>query len=342
MPTYTLGELARAIGARLEGDPDLEVTGIAGLEEAGEGDLSFLTNPRYRDAASRSEAAAIVVGSEETLDGRNVLRCDNPYLAFARAIELLAPSELQARGVHPSALVHPSVTVPTDASVGALAVVEEGVEIGAGVVIGAGSVVERGVMLGENTRVFPRVTLHRGTRIGRRCIVQSGSVVGSDGFGYATDEEGRHHAVPQRGSVAIGDDVEIGANVTIDRGTIGDTEIGAGTKIDNLVHVAHNVRIGRDAIIVAQVGIAGSTKIGDCVVIGGQAGLAGHITIGDRVRIGGQGGVIGDLPPGTEVSGYPARPHRQQLRIQALTARLPELIERIKALEARLDDLEGR
>jgi UDP-3-O-[3-hydroxymyristoyl] glucosamine N-acyltransferase len=338
MATYTLGDLARAIGARLEGDPAIEVTGFAGLDDAGPHDLSFLANFRYRDAAARSSAAAIVAGSDEQLDGRNLLRSDNPYLAFAQAVELLAPVERPAAGVHRTANVDPSVQVPDDASVGPHAIIEEGVEIGPGVVIGAGTVVERGVTIGEGTRIFPRVTIHRGTRIGRRCVVQSGSVLGSDGFGYATDSHGRHHPVPQRGGLVLGDEVDVGANVTIDRGSSGDTEIGSGTKIDNLAHVAHNVRIGRNAIIIAQVGIAGSTRIGDYAVIGGQAGLAGHITIGDGARIAGQSGVFNDVPAGSEVSGYFARPHRVQLRIQAFMARLPELFERVKALEAKLRD----
>lgn len=335
MPTLTLGELAQAIGARLEGDPTVEVSGVAGLDEAGPADLSFLANPRYRAAAIRSAAIAIVAGKEEEIDGRNLLRCDNPYLAFARAVELLAPSEKPTPGVHPTAVVDPTVRVPPDTAVGPLVVIGENVELGSAVEIGAASVMEPGVVVGEGTRIFPRVTVHRGTRIGRRCVVQSGAVLGSDGFGYATDATGRHHPVPQRGGLEIGDDVDIGANVTIDRGSIGNTVIGEGTKIDNLVHVAHNVSIGRNSIIVAQVGIAGSTSIGDLAVVGGQAGIVGHLTIGDRVRIGAQAGVIGDLPSGAEVSGYPARPHREQMRIQALVARLPELFERVKALEAK-------
>jgi UDP-3-O-[3-hydroxymyristoyl] glucosamine N-acyltransferase len=338
MTAITLGELARAIDAVLDGDPAIEVTGVAGLDEAGPGDLSFLTNPRYRDAATRSSAGAIVVGSDDRIDSRNVLRCKNPYLSFAKAVELLTPMERPAAGVDPSAIVHPSVKVPDDVSIGPCAIVEEEVTLSDGVTIGAGTLVEREVSIGEGTRIFPHVTIHRGTRIGRSCVVQSGTVLGSEGFGYATDDVGRHHPVPQRGGLLIGDEVDIGANVTIDRGSIGDTVIGAGTKIDNLVHVAHNVRIGRNAVIVAQVGIAGSTRIGDFVVIGGQAGIGGHITIGDGSRVGGQAGVLNDIPPATEVSGYLAGPHHQQLRIQALVRRLPELFERLKALEERLRD----
>ena len=336
MPSYTLDQLAREIGARVEGDPSVVVDGIAGLDEAGPRDLSFLVNPRYREAAVRSSAGALVAGPGATIDGRPLLRSDNPYLAFARAVTLLSPAEPSVAGVHPTAIVDPSAVVPSDASIGPCAVIEAGVVLGAGVSIGAGCVVERDVAIGDGTRIFPRVTVHRGTRIGRHCVVQSGSVLGSDGFGFATDETGRHHPVPQRGGVEIADDVDIGANVTIDRGSTGDTSVGAGTKIDNLVHIAHNVRIGRNAILVAQVGIAGSTRIGDFVVIGGQAGVIGHATVGDRAKVGGQSGVIGDVPAGTEVSGYPARPHRESMKIQAILRRLPELFERVKTLEEKL------
>lgn len=338
MPKYPLGELAGAIDARLEGDPAVEITGIARLEDAGPSDLSFLANPRYEESARASTAGAIVVGNGYRGESQNVLRSDNPYLAFARAVELLSPAPAPEFGVAGTAVIDPSVRVPPDASIGHHAVLAAGVELGAGVVVGAGSVLEEGVVIGDGTRLGPRVTVHRGTRIGRRCVVLSGTVLGSDGFGYATDQAGCHQLVPQRGGLLIEDDVDIGANTTIDRGSIGDTTIGAGTKIDNLVHIAHNVRIGKSAILVAQVGIAGSTRIGDHVALGGQAGVIGHAAIGDRVRIGGQAGVIGDLDEDTEVSGYPARPHREQMRAYALFARLPELFERLKFLESRLRD----
>ncbi|MDX1622773.1 MAG: UDP-3-O-(3-hydroxymyristoyl)glucosamine N-acyltransferase [Gemmatimonadota bacterium] len=338
MPTYTLGELAEALDVRLDGDPEVRVSGVARLEDAGPEDVSFLANPRYRRAAERSDAGVVVAGEGYSSDGQNVLRSENPYLTFARAVELIAPAGRPDPGVDDTAVVHETATVPSTASVGPLAVIEAGAELGEEVVVGAGCVLEAGVVVGERTRLFPRVTVHGGTRIGARCVVQSGTVLGSDGFGYATDERGHHHRVPQRGGVEIGDEVEIGANVTIDRGSTGDTVVGRGTKIDNLVHLAHNVAIGKHAFVVAQAGIAGSTRIGDHVAIGGQAGLAGHVEIGDRVRIGGQAGVIGDLSDDAEVSGYPARPHREQMRLHALFSRLPELFDRIKALESKIRD----
>ncbi|MGH7565880.1 MAG: UDP-3-O-(3-hydroxymyristoyl)glucosamine N-acyltransferase [Gemmatimonadota bacterium] len=336
MPTLTLRDLAGAIQARLEGDPEVLVSGVASLERAGPQDLSFLANPRYEESAKRSGAAALIVGESFHGNGGNLLRVPNPYLAYARAVELLLPEVPTEPGVDSSAIVDPTARVSPTASVGPLAVVGAGVDIGARTAIGACSIVEAGVEIREDCRIFPRVTLHAGTRLGAHCIVQSGTVLGSDGFGYATDERGRHHKVPQRGGLSIGDGVEIGANVTIDRGSAGDTVIGEGTKIDNLVHIAHNVSIGRNAFIVAQVGIAGSTSIGDHAVIAGQAGVVGHVTIGDRAKLGAQAGVISDVPADAEYSGYPARSHREQMRAYALFARLPELFERLKALESRL------
>lgn len=336
MPTLTLRELAGAIHARLEGDPDVAVGGVAPLETAGPGDLSFLANPRYEESAARSRAAALIVDESFDGNGANLLRVSNPYLAYARAVELLLPEGPSRPGSDPSAIVDPTARVAASASIGPLAVIGADAVIGPGCSIGAGSVIEAGVEVGEGCRIFPRVTLHAGARLGARCVVQSGSVLGSDGFGYATDEGGRHHKVPQRGGLSIGDDVEIGANVTIDRGSAADTVIGSGTKIDNLVHIAHNVAIGRNAFIVAQVGIAGSTTVGDHAVIAGQAGIVGHVRIGDRARLGAQAGVIGDVPADAEYSGYPARSHREQMRAYALFARLPELFERLKAIESRL------
>lgn len=340
MRSWTLGELAEAVDARLEGNADHVIRGVARLEDAGPHDISFLANPKYEEAAARSNAGAIVVSETYAADGQNVLRSDNPYLAFAQVIELIAPVPEPETGIAASAVIDPTASVPEAVSIGPNAVIGPDVRLGARVVIGAGSVLEAGVTIGERTRVFAGVTIHSGTTIGSGCVVQSGTVLGSDGFGYATDAEGRHHRVPQRGGLVIGDDVDIGANVTIDRGSAGDTVIGDGTKIDNLVQVGHNVAIGRGVIVVAQVGIAGSSRIGDHAVIGGQAGITGHASIGAGARIGGQAGVIGDVPAGSEFSGYPARPHRDQLRSQALIVRLSEMFDRIKILESRLGESE--
>jgi len=339
VPGLSLEELADALGVRLEGDPQRTVRGVAPLGEAGPEDLSFLANPRYLEEALQSAAGALVVDPDyAATDGQNLLRSDNPYLTFARAVDLLLPEESPRAGVAPTAVVDPSTRLPESATVGPLAVVGGDVRLGEDVVIGAGCVLEDGVEIGDGSRLFPRVIVHAGTRIGRRCSIQGGAVLGSDGFGYAVDAGGRHHKVPQRGGLVIGDDVEIGANATIDRGSAGDTRIGAGTKIDNLVHLAHNVQIGRNVIIVAQVGIAGSTRVGDHAVIGGQVGIVGHLRIGDRARLGAQAGVIGDVPDDADFSGYPARPHREQMRSHALFARLPEMFDRLRALESRSPD----
>lgn len=337
MPKYPLGELAGVIEARLEGDPAVEVCGVASLEDAGPTDLAFLADPRYIQAARASAAGALIAGKDYRPNGQNVLRSDNPRLTFARAAALLAPAVPTDPGVADTAVIHPSTRVPDDAAIGPHAVIGADVVLGARTVIGAGTIIEDGVVIGEGTRLFPRVTVHSGTRLGSRCVIQSGSVLGSDGFGYATDASGRHHSVPQRGGLILGDDVEVGANVTIDRGSAGNTTIEDGTKIDNLVHIAHNVRIGKCAIIVAQVGLAGSVSVGDGAVLGGQAGIVGHVKIGDRARIGGQAGVIGDVPAEAEYSGYPARPHREQMRAHAFFGRLPELFQRLRAIEARRD-----
>lgn len=334
MPSYSLGDLARSLGAELDGDPAVEVSGVAPLESAGPGDLSFLANPKYVEAAQRTAAGALIVGATYEANGQNVLRSSNPYLLFARATELLLPEEPPEAGVHQTATVSAGADIAADVAIGAMAVIGTGVVLGSGVVIGSGCIVEPEVEIGSGTRLMSRVTAHRGTRIGNDCIVQSGAVLGSDGFGYATDESGRHHRVPQRGGLEIQDDVDIGANVTIDRGSAGDTVIERGAKIDNLVHIAHNVRIGENAFIVAQVGIAGSTEVGSNAVLAGQAGIVGHVKIGARARVGAQAGVIGDVPDDAEVSGYPARSHREQMRAHALFARLPELFERLKVVES--------
>lgn len=341
MHTWTLGDLAKAVDARLEGDGGVAIRGVARLEDAGPHDISFLANPKYERAARGSAAGALVVDESYDADGQNVLRSRNPYLTFARATELIAPAPEPIPGTAGSAIVAPSASVPESATIGEHVVIGPEVRLGAGVVIGHGSVIGAGVLIGEGTRISPRVTVHSGTTVGARCVIQSGTVLGSDGFGYATDEAGRHHRVPQRGGLRIGDQVDIGANVTIDRGSPGDTVIGDGTKIDNLVQVGHNVVIGRGVLIVSQVGISGSSRIGDHAVLAGQAGIIGHSDIGDGARIGGQAGVIGDVPTGAEYSGYPARPHREQLRVHALVARLPELLDRLKVLESELREVEA-
>jgi UDP-3-O-[3-hydroxymyristoyl] glucosamine N-acyltransferase len=340
--SYTLEEVAAAIGARLAGDGSLRVTGLAPLDRAGAGELSFFANPRYRGRALASGATALIVPEGFPPDGdRILLVAADPYAAYARAALLFESAEPDAPGVHPTACLGRGVQLGDGVSVGPRAVVGDGVKIGAGAAVGAGCILAAGVEVGTGTRLGPRVVLLGGTRVGARCIVQSGAVVGSDGFGYASAPAG-HRRIPQLGGVSIEDEVEIGANCTIDKGALADTRIGRGTKLDNLVHVAHNVDVGEHVLIVAQVGISGSTRIGDRAVLAGQVGVVGHVEVGAGARVGAQSGVTKSVPAAEEWFGYPARERRRAFRQQALVAKLPDLADRLRRLEARLAALEER
>lgn len=334
--------LAEALGARLDGNPDLEILGIAPLERASGSDVSFLANPKYREAAEASGAGAVLVGAGEGLPGKTLLVCGDPYVAFARALALFHPPRVFEPGVHPSAVVGPGCEIAVDAHVGPLTVLGEGTRVGRRSVVEAGCVVGRGCVLGEDCRLYPRVVLYDGTTLGDRVVLHSGVVVGSDGFGYA-HEKGSHVKVPQVGTAVVESDVEIGANTAIDRGTLAETRIGAGTKIDNLVQIGHNVRTGPGCIFVAQAGISGSTRLGRGVVFAGQSGAVGHIRIGDGVKVGAKSAVTKDLPDGAFVTGHPAQDHRAWLRERALCGRLDEMARRLKTLEEVLarPDTEG-
>lgn len=327
----SLREIAERSRATLEGDPDLHVRGVAGLEDAQSGDLSFLALAKYAPHLAATCASALflppgVTGPEKI----PVLRTPDPYGAFVRILPLFAPpgSEVH-RGVHPSAVVGEGVILGRDVGVGAGSVIERDVELGERTTVHAGVVIGRGSRIGCDCILYPRVVVTHANILGDRVIVHSGTVIGADGFGYAA-LDGGFQKVPQVGNVVIEDDVEIGANSCIDRATVGSTRIGRGSKIDNLVQVAHNVVIGEGCALVAQAGVAGSTRIGKGVRLGGQSGLAGHIRIGDGASIGGQAGVIGDISAGETVSGYPARPHREVLRAQAALLQLPKLLKRLK------------
>ena len=326
---YTLRALAEALGVPLEGDPDVVVSGVAPLESAGPEHISFLTDGRHVTAA-RADAAPLPAP---------VLRAAAPRLALVRLIELFAVEEPAPTGTHPTAVVEAGAHVDPSASIGAYAVVEPKAVVGAGVRVGPFVYVGRGAEIGAETILHARVVVLDRVRIGRRVIVHAGAVLGADGFGYASDA-GRYRKIPQIGGVLIEDDVEIGANTTIDRSTVGDTVIGRGTKIDNLVQIAHNVHVGADSIIAAQSGVAGSSRLGRGVVLAGQVGVGDHVTIADGVVLAGQAGVIGDLrEPGTYL-GYPARPAGQTRRVWAVTAKLPELARRVRELERRLERFE--
>jgi len=340
MITRTLAELAVELGGELRGDGTTMIRGVAGIREALPGDVTFIANSRY-DAYLGETRASAVICSREPRDAMIPLLCvDNPYLAFQKVVRIFRPDTFrQPPGVHPTAVVHPEAKLGAEVSIGPHCVIERGATIGARTVIMSGGYVGVSVAIGEDTLLYPRVTVREECVIGARCIVHPGAVIGADGFGFAFDS-GRYHKVPQVGNVEIGDDVEIGANTTIDRATTDSTRIGDGTKIDNLVQIGHNVVIGRHCIIVAQVGISGSTELEDFVTIGGQAGLVGHIKVGQNSQIGAQSGVTKSVAPGSTVFGYPATPLAIFKRIHAYLQRLPQLFERAKALESKVERLE--
>jgi UDP-3-O-[3-hydroxymyristoyl] glucosamine N-acyltransferase len=328
-----LSELAGKIGAALSG-PDSTVTGIAPVEEAGPGQVTFLSNPKYARLARETKASAVI--AKEPIPGASCafLLTPNPYFAFACAVEQFHPPVRPAPGVSPQASVHPGASLGKDVSVGSFAVVEEGAVLGDRVALMAGVYVGKCARVGEDSLLHPRVTLYEGVRLGKRVVLHAGCVVGSDGFGFAPSPQG-FRKIPQVGTVEIGDDVEVGANTTIDRAALGVTRIGRGTKLDNLIQVGHNVVIGQDTVIAAQAGISGSFRIGNRVMMGGQAGLAGHLEVGDGVMLGAQSGVADSLSA-TESpawSGTPAMPHKTWLRTVTLLPKLPELFRRVRRLE---------
>jgi UDP-3-O-[3-hydroxymyristoyl] glucosamine N-acyltransferase len=331
-----LDALARALGCALEGDGSAEVTRVAPIETAGPGDLTFLHHPKYVPYLATTRATAVIAPPGASRAPCAVLRHENPYLAFAAALRLFHPETPLWTGVHSQAAVAGTAHLGAGVAVGAFAVIEEGAEVGEGTQIGPQVYIGRGSRIGRACLLYPQVVIREGVIVGDRVIIHSGTVVGSDGFGYARDAQGKSHKIPQVGRVIIEDDVELGANVTVDRATLGATRIGRGSKIDNLVQIAHNVVIGEGAIIVAQVAIAGSTEVGRHVTIAGQAGIVGHVKIGDRSVIGSQAGVGKDLPAGAMVLGSPALPHLTTKRIWAAWARLPDLLRRVRNLERRL------
>jgi UDP-3-O-[3-hydroxymyristoyl] glucosamine N-acyltransferase len=341
MSARSLGELAALVGGNVEGDPTLEIQGFASLESAGPGDLSFLTAPRHLDAARRSAAAALIAPPDLDLAGRPAIRVPQPYAAIAAVLPLFFPEPAAAPGIHPTAHVSDSARVSEEAAVGAFTVVAERSVVEAGAVLHPHVFVGPDCHIGEGTVLHPHVVLRARVVVGRRVIVHPGSVLGADGFGYVFEGQA-HRKIPQVGRLVVEDDVEIGANTTVDRATLGETVIGRGTKIDNLVQIGHNTVIGADTIIVAQAGIAGSCRIGRSVVLAGQAGIADHVTVGEGARIGSQAGVHRDVPAGAGMIGTPAMPGDAGLRALAAIGRLPELLRDLRTLGRRVEALEGR
>jgi UDP-3-O-[3-hydroxymyristoyl] glucosamine N-acyltransferase len=337
MMRRTAKELAEAIGARLEGDGAAEVAGVAAPERAGSRDLIYVESMKHAQRAVASGAVCVVAAEGIVLAGKTVLRSAQPKMAFARAAELLLGRAPIASGIHPTAIIAPLARVSAGVGVGPYAVVGEDARVGAGTQIGAHSVIGAGCWIGENCRIHPRVTLYAGVRLGNRVEIHSGAVIGADGFGYAFGE-GKYWKFPQAGIVEIADDVEIGANSTIDRGSLDDTRIAEGAKLDNLVHVGHNCQIGAHTVIAAQTGISGSSVLGRHVVVGGQVGIADHCKLEDRAVAGAQAGIPTGktIRGGQTVWGTPAREIRKFKEVYVWYARLPELAERIKDLEAKL------
>lgn len=344
-----LSDIAGRLNGEVQGDGTVEITGLSALDDATDGDLSFLANPRYAAAVSTTKASAVLVGADwEGESAAAIVRVANADRAFAQAAELLGPDPIRFEpGVHPSACIAESVQLGEGVHVGPHCVIAEHVSIGDRTVLMAGCYIGHRSAVGADAFFYPNVTVRENSLIGERVIVHAGSVIGSDGFGYIR-VKGAWQKVPQIGRVVLGDDVEIGANVTIDRARFGDTVIAKGSKIDNLVQVAHNVRIGEHTAVAAQVGISGSTRIGSGVQLGGQAGLAGHLEVGDGAIVGAQAGVTKDVESGTFVSGYPAMPHAtarkmhaHMMRIPVLKKQLSEMKERLAALEERLRKQEG-
>ena len=340
MTSFSLSDLAAKVGGEIVGgvSPDLPINGVSDLAGAREGHLSFLGNSRYLQAAQKTKASAILVSPEDERTGGfpcAVLRVASPSLAFSQIAALFAPEPIRfPMGVHPTAVLAPDIVLGEDVSIQPHVVIEAGVRIGARTVIGAGSYVGHGTTIGDDTFVYPHVTIRERAVLGNRVIVHSGAVIGSDGFGYEF-KNGTHQKIPQTGYVQLDDDVEIGANAAIDRGRFGRTWIGQGTKVDNLVQIAHNVVVGAHCVIVAQAGISGSTVLGRYVTLAGQAGVAGHLSIGDQAVVTAQSGIAKDVPAKTVVAGRHAMPLRESLKVEALLRRLPEFFSRLKAVEGR-------
>jgi UDP-3-O-[3-hydroxymyristoyl] glucosamine N-acyltransferase len=316
-----IGEIVEFVEGTYAGPSDLEIAGVAPLSAAGDGQLSFLSNPKYAPQLATTGAGAILVSRSLEGDDRRFIRVEDPYFSLARVVARWFARRPAPIGVSRQALVSESARLGKNVGVGAFTSIGDDVTIGDDTVVYPNVTIEPGTTIGSNCVIYPQVSIYNGTKIGDRCVIHSGVVIGSDGYGFAT-HGGRHHKIPQVGTVRIEDDVEIGAGTTIDRAALGETVIGEGTKIDNLVQIGHNVRVGRHCLLVAQVGIAGSTELGDYVVVAGQSGFAGHLKIGTGVQVAAKSAVLEDVPDNTKVMGIPAVPFRQFARREAMIKRL--------------------
>jgi len=334
-----LGEIATRLGCALEGDPGIEITGLAGIEEARTGELTFLTNRKYRRALDGTRASAVLVSREEPVARLALLRSANPYLDFARAIEFFHSAPRYTPGVHPTAIIAKSAKLGSNAHVGPYCFIDEDVEIGHNVVLHSFVAVYRGARIGDDFFAHAHACVRENCVIGNRVLLQNGAVVGSDGFGFARQANGRWYKMRQAGPAVIEDDVEIQAHTAIDRATIGETRIGRGTKIDNLVQVGHASKVGEDTLLCGQVGLAGTTRVGNRCILAGQVGAAGHLSIGDGATLTAQSGVPTDVPAGAIYSGYPAMDNLAWRKSVAVFNRLPELQRELRELRERVERL---
>jgi len=338
----TVGELAAVVKGRVYGDPQMVIRGIASIDKAQNGDITFAESMRFFDDAVQSPASAIIAPESARAEGgtKTMIQVANPRLAFAQILDLFAPEQYTAREIHPSAVIGSDFRHGGNVSIGANCVLGANVRFGENVIVHPLSYLGDDVEVGDNSVIGPNVTLLRGTIIGANVVIHAGAALGADGFGYLT-LGGKHRKVPQIGNVRVDDDVEIGANVTIDRARTGSTRIGRGTKIDNLVHIGHNCQIGENCIIVAQVGLAGGVEVGENVTIAGQSGVKEQVKIGANTVIGAQTGVMGDIPARAYVSGYGARPHKEHLKTMAAVNQLPDMLKKLREMERRLQQLEA-
>ena len=341
-PSLSVEELARLLNCPFEGDGATEIRGVSSLEKAQKGELVFLAHRKYLSLLERSKASAAIIPSEERYDRIPVIKSENPHISFVKAVEIFYKPYRPEPGIHPSALVSPSAKIGKDVSIGPFACIGDEAEIGAKTVIFPFVAIYPRVKIGKETVIHSHVSIREEVKIGNRVIIYNGAVIGSDGFGYLQAKDHSHIKIPQVGTVIIEDDVEVGANTTIDRGALGETIIKKGTKIDNLVHVAHNVEIGPHSILAAQVGISGSTKIGKNVLMGGQVGVGDHINIEDNVMVVGKAGVTKNIPANSIVAGTPHMHFKDWLKISASLPQLYDLVKDIKRLKKKVEELEKK
>ncbi|MFC1587343.1 UDP-3-O-(3-hydroxymyristoyl)glucosamine N-acyltransferase [Planctomycetota bacterium] len=339
---YALQELADLVQGDVEGDPNVEISGVRGIGDARSGDITFLANTKYFSQLQSTKASAVVIGKGEAPAPIEMIRVKNPNYAFAKIADFILNKPIkEQKGIHPAAVIGKNVKIGKGVTIHPYVVIADHVVVGDDTTVLPFSYLGHYVKVGINCLIYSHVAIRERCILGNNIIVHAGTVIGCDGFGYST-EKGKHYKIPQIGIVEIADDVEIGANVTIDRARFDCTYIGKGTKIDNLVQVAHNVNVGENCLLISQTGIAGSAKIGNNVTLAGQTGVNGHITIGDNTQVAGKSGVLRDVPPNARLAGVPAVPHDQFLRQLGLMRRLPELLDDIKTLKRKIDELEQK